>query len=236
MKQIQHFIIDADLSQDSLRIEDKDLIHQMKDVLRFKAGDECIVLDGKGQKAHGKIEELHKRGALVTLEGVETCEPAVRAVRLFCAISKKPATFELIVQKATELGVTDIVPLISERTQVKELRKVERLHHIIREASEQSERCFLPMLHDGLRFNELIGSLPQGLVLAGDPWKYDLHLKDVEIPEDEDVNIIIGPEGGLSEKELEALFKEGAKLFLLGDTVLRMETAAIAAISVVQFS
>ncbi len=208
----------------------------MKNVLRFKRGDGCIVLDGQGTQAEGLIEELHQKGATIILKNRKTCEAPRRRVRLYCALSKKPATFELIVQKATELGVTDIIPLVTERCQVRELRKTERLQLIIKEACEQSERCFMPRLHEVMKLKELLAQPPKGQLLAGDPWTYDKPLKEVDLALDADVNLIIGPEGGLTPEELEALRRGGAVLFLLGKNVLRMETAALAALSVVQFT
>lgn len=232
---MQHFIVDRDISGSLLKIENQDLLHQMKDVLRFRVGDECVVLDGKGSKAKGEIEELHRKGASISLKDHSKCDPKPRSLRLYFAIPKKPATLEMIVQKATELGVTDLIPFTAARTQLDHVRKPERLLSIIREACEQSERCFLPTLHDVSSLQKLIENPPKGLLLVGEPWKHKVKLKDIDIPEESDVNVIIGPEGGLSDIELEALEEAGAKLFLLGETVLRMETAVIAALSIVQF-
>lgn len=233
---MQHFIIQQDLSTERLHVLDKELLHQMKTVLRFRVGDACIILDGQGTQADGVIEELQQKGAIILLKNRKTCEAPRRRVRLYCALSKKPATFELIVQKASELGVTDIIPLVTERCQVRELRKTERLQLIIKEACEQSERCFIPRLHEVLKWEELLAKPPKGLLLAGDPWTYDKSLKEVVRPETEDLNLIIGPEGGLTLEELESVKQAGGTLFLLGKTVLRMETAAIAALSVVMYA
>lgn len=230
---MQHFIIDEDISEKSIHILDKELLHQMQKVLRFKKGNKCVVLDGQGSKAKGMIEELHRKGAVITLSDHELCEAPKKRLRLYCALSKKPSTFELIVQKATELGVTDIVPLVAERCQIKQLRKPERLKLIIKEASEQSERCYLPKLHEAVDFASFLNSPPKGMILAGDPWKYDKKLKEVE--RSGDISIVIGPEGGLTDEELEGIHKLGGTVFQLGETVLRIETAVIAALSVVQF-
>lgn len=233
---MQHFFLGEDISGPRVQILGKELLHQMKDVLRFRKGDEFVVLDGFGEKAKGKIEELHSKGAVISLSEHQTCKAPRRRLRLYIALSKKPATFELIAQKATEIGVTDIVPLLTERCQVREIKKNERLHLIIKEAAEQCERCFLPKLHETLGFSEFTIHPPHGLILAGDPWTYDKKLSLVEIPKDKDVNVVIGPEGGLKSEEIEAIRKMGGVLFLLGENVLRMETAAIAALSVVSFS
>lgn len=232
---MQYFILKDDISGAELQIIDKTVLHQMKDVLRFKKGDECVVLDGFGMKANGRIEELHKKGAVITLIDHELCKAPSRRLRIYCAISKKPSTFELIVQKATEIGVTDIIPLVSSRCQVKELRKVERLAMIIREACEQSERAFIPKLHDVLMWKDFSENAPSGELLAGDPRDTDGKLSDMQNMPQLDCNLVIGPEGGFTDDELADIRKMGGRVFLLGETILRMETAAIAALSVVQF-
>lgn len=229
---MQHFIVDVDLTAKEIHLLDKDVLHQMKSVLRFKVGDAVALMDGRGTKATGKILELHKKGARIGIEGHESLPLPPRMLRLCVAVSKKPSTFELILQKATELGVTDIIPLQTEFSQVSELKKLDRLQLIIKEATEQCERSTLPTLHPMVRLDEL----PLvGRALAGDARTYELRLSEVILNPHEAVTLIIGPEGGLSQKELNCLQEKGVTLFLLGESVLRMETAAIAALSVLQF-
>jgi len=113
------------------------------------------------------------------------------------------------------------------------LKKLERIEMIIREACEQSERCFVPRLHEVLKFGDFVENRPKGMILAGDARIFDKKLSEVKI--EGDVNLVIGPEGGLTDLELEEIKRIGGVRFLLGETVLRMETAAISALSVVQF-
>ena len=235
MKQIQHFFIDADLSQERVTVRDHELLNQMKNVLRFRAGDKVVLLDNRGNLADATVEVIHAKEASLVIHKRERFEAPPRRLRLYVALPKKPATLEWIVEKATELGVTDIVPVDTQRCQVHELRKTERLRLIIREAAEQCERIFMPELHEVLNFDELLKDKPSGLLLAGDPWIYDQKLSAIEM-KDEDLNIVIGPEGGLTDEELSAIRNAGGTLFQLGDLVLRMETAVVAALSVVQFS
>lgn len=233
MKQIQHFIIEENILGPKLLIEDRNLLNQMTNVLRYRVGDKCIVLDGKGNKASGTFLLIHKKQAELALTEHEVCERPKQKIRLFMAMSKKPATFELIVQKACELGVDEIIPLITNRTQIDDLRKTDRLRFILKESAEQCERIFLPELKDPLKFLDFIKNPPDGLILAGDAWDFDAKLKDIQ--KNEIVNIVIGPEGGLSKEELDMIRNIGGKIFSLGEYILRMETAAIASISVVRF-
>lgn len=234
MKQIQHFIIDGNIQGESILIEDRNLVNQMLNVLRYVEGDQCVVLDGKGNKAKGTIGQINKRMVEIFLSEQEICNKSEQTIRLYIALSKKPATFELIVQKACELGVDEIISLVTNRTQVDYLRKPERLQLIMKESAEQCERCFVPKLKLPLKFSDFIKYPPEGLILAGDAWDFDLKLKDAE--KNKILNIVIGPEGGLTKEELGEIRNVGGKIFSLGEYVLRMETAAISAISVVRFS
>ncbi len=234
MRQLQHFFIEEDLNQDRLTIRDRELLHQMRNVLRFRAGDSVVLLDGKGIKAQATVELIHQKEAVLNIQSKERFSPPARTLRLYVALPKKPATLEWIVEKATELGVSEIIPLSTERCQVHELKKPERLKLIIKEAAEQCERVFIPELKSVLKLSELVNTFPSGQVLVGDPWIYDTVLSKVE--KSREINVVIGPEGGLSERELTALKEAGATLFQLGDLVLRMETAVVAALSVVQFA
>ncbi|MBU0981181.1 16S rRNA (uracil(1498)-N(3))-methyltransferase [Patescibacteria group bacterium] len=233
---MQNFIIEKDISGELVRVDDADLLHQMRNVLRFEVGDKCMVLDGKGVKAKGEVLELHRKGASIKLSEHEMCTPPARAIRLYCALANKLSTFELIVQKATELNVTDIIPLTTERSQVDHIRKPERLKAIIKEATEQCGRCFLPVLHEVQAIGKIVQKPPTGIILVGEPWKYKERYRDILVPENEDVNVVIGPEGGFTDPELKMMDEVGGRIFLLGNTILRMETAAIAVLSVVQFT
>lgn len=234
---MQHFFINQELKAGKIVVTDSDLLHQMKNVMRFEVGDKCVFLDGKGAKANGVFDGVAKKEAVIILSEVVSCPVDARKVNLCIALSKKPATMELIVQKATEIGVTDIFPIVTNRCQVKEMRNVPRFLSIISEAAEQSERLVLPVLHDVILWNDFLKNFPKGEVLVGDARKYDVklgeYLKKNEV--DADVSVVIGPEGGLTDEEISESKSKGAKIFLLGENVLRMETAAISAISMVMF-
>lgn len=231
---MQHFLLpDANLESAELSISDKELVQQMLKVLRFRVGDECVLLDGQGGRAKGVITELHKKAAVIAVSDFERLPQPERVIRLYCALSKKPSTFELIVQKATELGVTEIIPVVTKRCQVDHLRKAERLELIIKEACEQCERVWAPELTEAVKLEELLVNMPAGTFLAGDARIEGPLLKDVNMAQE--VNLLIGPEGGLTDEELDAVKAAGGQLFLLGDSVLRMETAAIAALALVAF-
>jgi 16S rRNA (uracil1498-N3)-methyltransferase len=230
---MQHFFINQELTDNSIKILDKELVHQMKDVLRFRTGEEVVFLDNKGNRANGSVRNINRDFVEVALKGHSKCNNSERIVRLYMALSKKPATFELIIQKATELGVTEIIPLITSRCQVQNLRNIERHLAIIKESAEQCERCFLPELKAETSLKDLLSSPPSGLILTGDARMYDKKLKDMNLSENKEINVIIGPEGGLTDEEINNIKKIGGEIFLLGENVLRMETAAMAALAII---
>lgn len=233
---MQHFILNQDLSPNRLTILDKGVLHQLRKVLRFQKDERCVLMDGQGLKAEAKVEALNAEVAIFSIEKREMFPAPKRKLRLVCALSKKPAIFELIVQKATELGTTDIIPLVTARCQIREWRKKDRLELIIKEACEQCERPYKPTLHTVSTLTEFLNAVPSGCLLAGDPWTYDLPLCKFSLSPREAVNLIIGPEGGLTDEELQNIRQKGGRLFLLGEGILRMETAAIASLAVIQYS
>jgi 16S rRNA (uracil1498-N3)-methyltransferase len=230
---MQHFLVDQDISGEHAVISDEEMLHQMKNVLRFVKGDECVLMDGKGSKVQAVVENIDKKTIIMNLASREQIDPSNRRAALYVAVSKKPATFELIIQKATELGITDIIPLVTERCQVREIRNQKRLLHIIKEATEQSERAFLPELHEVLKWSDFLKNKPGGKILTGDARMHDLKLGGLKLSDLDDINLVIGPEGGLTDKELSDIHEIGGEIFILRDTVLRMETAAIAAMSII---
>jgi 16S rRNA (uracil1498-N3)-methyltransferase len=236
---MQHFILPFTADQQKILIEEKELVHQMIKVLRFKKGSECVLMDGKGLKAKGRVTLLHKKGAEIEVSEAERVASPKRRVRLICALSKKPSTLEWIVQKAVELRCYEIIPVLTQRGQVTEIRKLERLELIMKEAAEQCENPFFPKLSEVKNLEDILKSFKEGHLsgefLAGDAWDTDLLLKDAQLLPHEDVNVLIGPEGGLTEEELKSIREVGGRIFLLGESVLRMETAAVAALSVIQF-
>jgi len=149
-----------------------------------------------------------------------------RGVVLYCSILKRE-NFEWVIQKATEIGVSEIIPLVTQHT-VKLDLKEERLKKIIQEAAEQSGRSVLPTLQIAMGFEQAI----QEAVLRGISLFFDVLGKefDKKILKNEDrVNIFIGPEGGWSELEIEIAKKNKFNFVNLGGFTLRAETAAVVA-------
>jgi 16S rRNA (uracil1498-N3)-methyltransferase len=149
---------------------------------------------------------------------------------------------DFIVQKATELGVSSIVPFITERTIVKvkdEEKRVSRWQKIAKEAAMQSNRPDIPLIEQVRPFRDFIFSLdpgPRNLLLF--PWEEGIQpIKEVlrAQPNVENIIVLIGPEGGFSQAEADMAKEKGFQLVSLGPNILRTETAAVAALCMIAY-
>lgn len=231
-------------------VESEELANQIRRVFRLKIGDEVILFDGSGSDYRAKIVDgLSKASPRFDIIEVSRSRFTSSKPVVLCAAVVKKDTFEWIVEKATELGVTDIVPIIAERSEKKSLNEV-RLKKIALEASEQSGRGDVPVIHglislkqwitggkavDNYRYHQENGQFAteKPCVLAfhteGQAFEHS------KIPEHRPLVICIGPEGGWSSDELELFHVHDIPVVCLGPQVLRAETAVIAALSQVVF-
>jgi len=224
---LHRFIVDLDLARKNLVIDEPDLVGQLKNVLRLGVGDRFILGDGKSNEAQVIVRDVKKGMFMVDVEAnfKNENEPRSQAV-LYCALLKRE-NFELVVQKATEIGVKEIIPLITERTVKLNLRE-DRLNKIIKEAAEQSGRGVLPVLREPMKFDDAVESAKENHVnlffnASGDRLHPSEHMAGVR------VGAWVGPEGGWTEEELTKAEGEKFTISSLGSTILRAETAAIVA-------
>ena len=223
---IHRFIGDFDFSGHIVEIGNERMVRQITRVLRLKAGEEVILGDGKGREYTAEIKKIDPKKIylLIRRENGSAHEAGKNQVLLYCAILKRE-NFELVVQKATEIGVSEIIPILTERTVKKRIRP-ERLADIAREASEQSGRRFISKIREQILFSQAFDEIEKGYIaILYDPL-------GAELPKDmakkaEHIRIFIGPEGGWSEKEKSMAQEKGALIFRLGTRILRSETAAI---------
>lgn len=220
------------------------LARQLARVLRLQPGALIEVLDGAGFAYRVEIVSLSPRtgrGRVLGRRAVEN-EPDARLTLYQCSL--KADKFEWVLQKGTELGVSRFVPVISRRSIVRPasalLRKYDRWRAIIREAAEQSGRGRLPDLAAPLDFTQAVAGaagcrlLPYeeaGVGLAA-PSLGDAVREQCAVPQPA-VNLLIGPEGGFDPAEVEQARAAGWIIATLGPRILRAETAALAAVTVI---
>lgn len=203
-------------------IADKDLIHQWQKVFRLKTGDRVIIFDGMGFDYISEIISLSKdEGVLKIVEKKLNENIPKKEIHLFQSIIKKD-NFEWVLEKGTELGVSYFHPIISERSEKKNIN-FERAKKIIKEASEQSGRGILPKIAELENFEDVLDNDFVTIAFHPDGDKFDRS----NLEKEKVVGIFIGPEGGWSDRELEIFKEKGVKILSLGKQTLRAETAAI---------
>lgn len=226
------YLQNPDFQKDTVTIADPRVVHQCARVLRMRAGSEFSVFDETGKEFKLRALEISSRMILgQILEPLERhTEPGLQ-VSLYQAIPKKTVLFEWVVEKATELGVAEIFPMVTERTEKRRLSKFERLERIAIEAAEQSGRLRVPVIHHPIAFEAALKQAKNGYLA------YEFHegmqLLDYgkSLKEAGHLALFIGPEGGFSQKEVALAEKMGVRSFSLGPRILRTETAAMASLA-----
>ena len=202
--------------------------HHAARVVRLRDGEEIEVFDGKGHAARGRVQSIDRDALHIeVVSDIESRESRVR-IHLAPAIIQLDK-FELVLQKATELGSASITPLVADRTEVREERyrgKRERWEKIVLEAVKQSGRALIPPVNEPAQFDTIAKTSDARIVFDADEAPH------ATLPAVDDVTILIGPEGGWSEREIALARQAGCMFERLGPRRLRAETAAIAALSI----
>lgn len=212
--------------------------HYLANVLRARDGFSLTLFDGCGQTAQG-ILRLSKKTADVLIESITTDASTESPLSLILAQGiSRGERMDTSLQKATELGVSEIQPLFTQYTEVKledDDKTAKRMAHwqqIIVSACEQSGRNVVPLLHPPRLLAEWLETKPQGLVL--DPYQGGRIRQLSSTRFTEPQSLLIGPEGGLSDKEVATAIQAGLTPIQLGARILRTETAGPACISAIQ--
>ncbi|MCX7589665.1 MAG: 16S rRNA (uracil(1498)-N(3))-methyltransferase [Patescibacteria group bacterium] len=223
---LHRFFYDFDLTKNKVLIQDKEIIHQIKKVLRLKVGKEIFLFNNKNQEALVKIKNFDNGMILAEILNVyEINREPQKEVNLYVAILKKE-NFEIVCQKTTEIGVSNIIPIITEHT-VKLNLKYERLERIIKEAAEQSGRTKIPNILKIEKFNEVVSKVNQNdLNLLFDPQGQNFKEVLQFISTHNKINVFIGPEGGWSENEIVLAKQNNFKIVSISSLTFRAETAA----------
>ncbi|MBV1757899.1 MAG: 16S rRNA (uracil(1498)-N(3))-methyltransferase [Dethiosulfatibacter sp.] len=230
---MNRFFVD-EINDGQAMIRDGDFKH-CKSVLRLKEGSDLFLVYN-GKEYLGKILSYETNTVLCSVikESDKTREAGIN-VSLYQCIPKS-SKMETIVQKNVEIGVNRIIPVISYRTivkiseQSKEEKKLTRWNKVSEEAAKQSMRNIIPMVDHIMTFKQMISDLRQskGLIIVPYENESNNSLRSIKIDRSE-VGIVIGPEGGFEDFEIEELKNAGAHIVTLGPRVLRTETAGIVA-------
>ena len=230
---MQRFICTQEEILGYITISERDEVHHIKDVCRFKPKDKIELINGRGMFYIGSVSEIKKDKVLVKVESKKDFNRADKIkLTLACAIPKN-VKMDDIVRKTTELGVDRIIPLKTKRTIVdikktREEKIISRWQKIALEASKQSKRIFIPRvegvksIQDALSYSDfdlkLIPTLEGKRKYLGDV----LGKRNIK-----SVLVLIGPEGDFTQAELDLAKKAGATAISLGDFTLKVDTAAV---------
>ena len=222
----------SSIPQDTVSVDGEQFRHLLK-ILRLGVGDKIELFDGRGAAASAVITEIAKTSAQAQIQKRESHQPRAMG-RVIIAVSvAKGSRFDWLISKCAELGVDRIVPVIFERTVklAKGVRAIERYNKLAIEAAKQCGSNFLPIIDAPRPLRECIKVLkenyPAGQLLFGSLAGGARSIIDCDTAI-KDIIAFIGPEGGMTEEEEGVLVDNGAIGAGLTETVLRIETAALA--------
>jgi 16S rRNA (uracil1498-N3)-methyltransferase len=221
------------INQDGIVIISDVQFRHLTKVLRLKSGDIAELFDGRGTVAQAIIEKVTKDGALLKVQARSVLEPGNKQRIIIASSIAKGQRFEMIVAACCQLGIDRIVPIVFERTvkQAEGRAAMRRFQSIAVESAKQCGRNFLPVIDKPLSLEKTLESLrteyPKAKIICGSLSEKADSIINFDFGSD-DCLAFIGPEGGLTEVEENLLMKVDAKAVRLMDTILRIETAAVA--------
>jgi 16S rRNA (uracil1498-N3)-methyltransferase len=195
-------------------------------VLRKKIDDILYLTNGKGYRFECWITAADPKKCTVAIRSVLQIDQRPYRLHMAVAPTKMNDRFEWFLEKATEIGIDEITPLICENSERK-MVKTDRLEKVVQAAMKQSLQSYLPLVHGAIPFKEFVAKPPKGsLFIAHCEEDAKQGLKSLLVP-NTDITILIGPEGDFSPSEIKLALKNGFLPVSLGETRLRTETAAV---------
>ncbi|MCI6429816.1 MAG: 16S rRNA (uracil(1498)-N(3))-methyltransferase [Oliverpabstia sp.] len=232
-----------DPEQKKISITGSDVNH-IKNVLRMKNGEEVLISDGECFEYICRIDEMNQGEIRLSITGRKEADRELPSrIYLFQGLPKSDK-MELIIQKAVELGVYEIIPVDMKRTVVKfdgkkQEAKLQRWQGISESAAKQSKRIVVPQIHPVMKFSEAL-KYAENLDVRLMPYELAENMQYTrkilgEIQPGHSIGIFIGPEGGFAPEEVEAALQSQVQSITLGKRILRTETAGITVLSILMF-
>ncbi len=225
---LHRFYINEQIGNKEVKIADRDLLHQWKDVFRLNIGSQVILFNGDGKEyrcALSSMDYYDIRAEILEISANIIVQKKI--IHIYPSLIKKD-NLEWVFEKCTEIGVLHFHPVVSDRSEKKQLN-VERAQKIITEAVEQSGRGIKPILHELVPLEEALEKLNcKGFVLniAGTPLS-----NIIDKNSNEEIALFVGPEGGWSDRDLNFFKNKNIEAVSLCEATLRAETANIVASS-----
>jgi len=226
------------LSSDTLVTLDEKASHHVGRVLRLQIDDELILFNGQGKEYIARITHITKQSVQAHVHALRSNHTESPVSIVLAQGIARGEKMDFIVQKAVELGATQIVPLVTARSNVRlegdrSKKRIEHWQAIAIHAAEQSGRSVVPLITPIFSLTAWLQQNPAGLRFVLSPHVSEkLPQNPADLPSS--ITILIGPEGGLSEPEIDQAVQQGFKPLNVGPRVLRTETASIVALSLLQ--
>jgi 16S rRNA (uracil1498-N3)-methyltransferase len=237
------FFVSKDNIINDIAIIDGDDVKHIYKVLRLESGDKININNCVGKEYLGEIVSVDKKEVKVNLlKELTVSNESNLKITLFQGLPKS-TKMDLIVQKGTELGISEITPIITERVIVKselgEFNKTERWKRIALEACKQSKRSLIPEINTPIEFEDFLERAKEfDLIVVPYENAEDFGIKNLIDTIDYPVNkiaMVIGPEGGFEDSEIKELLDRGSKIVTLGSRILRTETAGFVCATLLQY-
>jgi 16S rRNA (uracil1498-N3)-methyltransferase len=221
-KQVDEFVLDENSSRHIVQ------------VLRMKSGESLNLTDGKGLSALATIQNPDKKRCTVHISEKRIQQPSRRRTLIALSLLKNAGRFEWFLEKATELGVTEIIPLKCARTEKQQFR-MDRMHNILESAMIQSQQVWMPIIQEPQMFDGWVANIQadQKFIAHCDIGEKN-KLSEMVNPHLASQLILIGPEGDFTDEEIRRALESNFLPVTLGENRLRSETAAVAAAAVLR--
>jgi len=231
--QLPFFYIESFDPSSKTIVLDEDVSRHVVQVLRMKEGEKLNLTDGQGSLIEAAIGAAHKKHCTVEIITTSNQQSATRKVTIAISLLKNTSRFEWFLEKATEIGVYEIIPLVCERTEKQKFR-FDRMKSICVSAMLQSQQIWLPALNEPMQFSN------QTIQQFNHQQKFIAHCIDSDKQQLNDQTIkpsaiiLIGPEGDFTKEEVELALKNNFIPVSLGETRLRTETAGVVAVALLK--
>lgn len=234
-----HFLIKTDnIKEKQIIVDDKDLYRHIIKVMRIKPGERLLFLDENGIQYECILKEIYPDSFIAEIQLMYKSNRKL-PLNLYVAQSVLNSDAQISsIQKASELGVKGIIPLVTDNCSVKVSvikSKIDKWQKIALESVKQCERADIPQVCDFLYLRDIIKKYNQIIVFAEkySDKNFSEYIKNNPLNRDENILVIIGPEGGFSEKEFEFFKENNIPLITLGNLIYRADTALTAALTTV---
>ena len=220
--------------ENSTNLLSKEHTHYLTNVMRLKRGSNVNLFNKDGEWLSEIVFLDRDRVEVKFLNKIKESSKSTNVELAICLVKK--TSMEIILQKATELGIAKIIPIISERTEVKDLN-IERAKKIVVESTEQSNQLNVPDIEEPQKLKDFINSLESNTSLFFADINTEKKIDNKIIEKSKKISLLIGPEGDFSPNEREMILaKDNAISFSISRNILRTETAVISALSLINYS